>query len=199
VAHRAQVVYAQGKLEITADNSSLNQILRDVARQTGMKITGGVADQRVFGKYGPGAPSAILSNLLEGSGSNMVLRENPAHSPEELVLTPRNGGPMPPSPTAAGNDDDAPALDETALPQQQPAATSQQTQPPQPPSAPVTPPTSGFMSAPTAAPATGAGATPSAVPASTSASNPQSPNGVKTPQQIFQQLQQMQQQQPKSK
>ena len=196
-AHRAQVVYAQGQLEITADNSSLNQILRDVARQTGMKITGGVADQRVYGKYGPGAPGVILASLLEGTGSNMVLRENPAHAPTELVLTSRDGSPTPPSPTAAGGDDDAPAVDVT---QQQPAAPSQQTLAPQTPSAPVTPPVSGFMSAPAVTPATGAVAAPSAVPPSTNAGNPQSPNGVRTPQQIFQQLQQMQQQQqPKSK
>jgi hypothetical protein len=196
--HRAKVVYAQGQLEITADNSSLNQILRDVARQTGMKITGGVAEQRVYGKYGPGAPGVILTNLLEGSGSNMLLRENPAHAPTELVLTSRDGSPTPPSPTAAGTDDDAPAVDET--PQKQPAASSQQTQAPQPPAASPTPPTSGYMGAPAVAPATGAGAAPSAAPPPTSASNPQSPNGVRTPQQIFQQLQQMQQQQqPKSK
>ena len=191
-AHRAVVVYAQGKLEITADNSSLNQILRDVSRQTGMKITGGIAEQRVYGKYGPGAPGVILTNLLEGSGSNMLLRENPAHAPTELVLTSRDGSPTPPSPTAAGGDD-APAVDET--PQPQPAAASQQTQAAQPPPAPQPPPVSGYMGGPAASPATGAGAAPSAAPPPASASNPQSPNGVRTPQQIFQQLQQMQQQQ----
>ena len=192
--HRAVVVYAQGKLEITADNSSLNQILRDVSRQTGMKITGGVAEQRVYGKYGPGAPDVILTNLLEGSGSNMLLRENPAHAPEELVLSPRNGDPAPPGPFAAGSIDDPPA-DAESPPQQQPAASSQQTQAAQPPAAPPAPPTSGYMGGPAVAPATGAGATPSAAPPPASAVNPQSPNGVRTPQQIFQQLQQMQQQQ----
>ena len=73
--HRAQIVYAQGQLQVVADNSSLNQILRDIAQQTGMKITGGVVDQRVFGKYGPGAPAEILATLLNGTGCNMLLRE----------------------------------------------------------------------------------------------------------------------------
>jgi hypothetical protein len=193
VAHRAQVVFSGGQLEITADNSSLNQILRDVARQTGMKITGGVADQRVFGKYGPGAPAGILSSLLYGTGSNMMLRENAAHTPVELALTPRVGGVTPPSPNATGSEDDAPANEEGPA---RPTAPPTQSQGPQQPSAPQT---SWFGGAPVAVPGTGANAAPSAAPPSSVPSNPQSPNGVLTPQQIFQQLQQLQLQQPSSK
>jgi len=173
-AHRAQVLYSGGQLTITADNSSLNQILRDVSRQTGMKITGGVADQRVFGKVGPGAAAGILASLLDGTGSNMLLRESSTHTPVELVLTPRGGGATPPGPFASGSDDDAPAS--AVSPSQ----------------------ASGFGGGPVAGP----GAAPSsAPPPSTVPGNPQSPNGVLTPQQIFQQLQQLQQQQqqPKSK
>ena len=197
VTHRAQVVYSGGQLTIIADNSSLNQILRDVSRQTGMKITGGVADQRVFGKVGPGAPGGILSSLLDGTGSNMLLRENSAHTPVELVLTPRGGGATPPGPFASGADDDAPAIDES--PAHPAAPPSQQSQGPPQPSAPQA---SGFGGGPVAVPAAGPGAAPgSEPPQSTIHGNPQSPNGVLTPQQIFQQLQQLQQQQqqPKSK
>jgi hypothetical protein len=200
-AHRAQVVYSGGLLTITADDSSLNQILRDVSRQTGMKITGGVADQRVFGKVGPGAPAEILTGLLDGTGSNMLLRENPAHTPVELVLTPRGGGATPPGPFASGAGDDAPASAES--PSQAAAPPSPQGQGPPQPSAPQT---SGFGGGPVAVPAAGPGAAPSsAPPPSRVPGNPQSPNGVLTPQQIFQQLQQLQQlqqqqqQQPKSK
>jgi hypothetical protein len=196
VAHRARVVFSGGQLEITADNSSLNQILRDVARQTGMKITGGVADQRVFGKYGPGAPGGILASLLDGTGSNMMLRENAAHTPVELVLTPREGGVTPPSPNTFSSEDDAPAIDES--PAQPAAPPSPQSQGPQQPSAPQA---SGFGGAPVAVPVTGANAAPSASPPPTVPSDPQSPNGVVTPQQIFEQLQQLQlqQKQPSSK
>ena len=199
VAHRAQVVYSGGQLTIIADNSSLNQILRDVSRQTGMKITGGVAEQRVFGKVGPGAPAEILAGLLDGTGSNMLLRENAGHTPVDLVLTPRGGGATPPGPFASGADDDAPAIDES--PARPAAPPSQQSQGPQQPSAPQA---SGFGGGPVAVPAAGPGAAPSsAPPPSTIPGNPQSPNGVLTPQQIFQQLQQLQQQQqqqqPKSK
>src|SRR6185295_2147882 len=44
---RANISYADGQLTISASNSSLNQILREVSRLTGIKITGGVAEERV--------------------------------------------------------------------------------------------------------------------------------------------------------
>ncbi len=110
-ASRANVTYANGLLTVSATNSSLNQILREISRQTGMKITGGVTDERVFGNYGPGSPATILATLLDGTGSNMLLVQsngvgsNPA--PAELVLTPRHGGPTPPNPNAPGFNDGA--------------------------------------------------------------------------------------------
>ena len=98
--HRATVTYAAGLLNVRADNSSLNQILRQISHLTGMTITGGVADERVFGNYGPAEPSTILATLLDGTGSNLLLRDGPNGIPAELVLTPRGGGPTPPSPDA---------------------------------------------------------------------------------------------------
>ena len=194
-AHRAQVVFAQGQLQIVADNSSLNQILRDIAQQTGMKITGGVADQRVFGKYGPGAPAGILATLLEGTGCNMLLRESPTHTPEELVLSPRNGGPTPPSPSASASDDQAPSINEVSAgqptPSNQPGQAAQQQAAPQTQEDPP-----GLIRAPGMVPIYGPGAAAAvAAPPSTN-SKPQSPNGVMTPQQIYQQLQQLQSQLP---
>jgi hypothetical protein len=98
--HAAQVGYSHGQLVVDADNSSLNQILHEIARVTGMKITGSVADGRVFGKYGPGAPTGILESLLDGAGVNVLLRETATGAPAELILTPRNGPPTPPNPAA---------------------------------------------------------------------------------------------------
>src|SRR5271156_556467 len=69
----AHIPSSDGTLFVSADNSSLNQILREIARDTGMKITGGVADERVFGHYGPAPTDQILSALLDGTGSNMLL------------------------------------------------------------------------------------------------------------------------------
>jgi hypothetical protein len=150
----AQVTYSGGKLFVSAANSSLNQILRDIAHETGMKITGGVTDERVFGKYGPAAPSQILAALLDGTGSNMLLLQATTAAPAELILTPRHGGPTPPNPNAAEAEEEMPPP------------------PPRPQYSPATPPQ---QAAPN--------------PAATQPAQP------KTPQQIYEQLQRLRQQQ----
>ena len=91
-------------MSINASNSSLNQILREISRQTGMKITGGVREERVFGHYGPAPVADILTTLIDGTGTNMVLRQTASNTPEELILTPRSGGVTPPNPNAPGFD-----------------------------------------------------------------------------------------------
>jgi len=105
--HRAQVIYAEGQLDVRAENSSLNDILFEISRTTGMKIHGGVTDQRVFGHYGPAAPSDVIATLLDGTGTNMLLKENEGQGPVELVLTPRTGGPTPPSPSTPSYSSDS--------------------------------------------------------------------------------------------
>lgn len=153
----AHVTYANGQLTVAASNSSLNQILRDIAHETGMKITGGVTDERVFGQYGPAAPSKVLGDLLDGTGSNMLLVHATAATPAELILTPRQGGATPPNPNVYRED------------------------PPPPPERPQYPVTPEPEANPRGGPA-------NAEPA-------RSPNDVKTPQQIDQQLERMRQQQ----
>ncbi len=102
--HRARVTYANGLLEVRADDSSLNQILRDISRQTGMKIIGGVADQRVFGSYGPAPAATVIQTLLDGAGTNILLQESRTHAPEQLVLSPQTGGATPPPPSSPSYD-----------------------------------------------------------------------------------------------
>ncbi len=99
-AHSARVVYSGGKIEVDADNSSLRQIVQKIALVTGMKITGSVNDERVFGKYGPAAPAKILKSLLDGTGVNMLLKETASGAPAELILTPRDGSAPLPNPAA---------------------------------------------------------------------------------------------------
>lgn len=191
----ANVSYAQGQLEITADGSSLNQILREIGRLTGMTITGGVADQRVFGKYGPAAPSDILTSLLQGSGSNMLLLNSASNTPTQLILTPQQGGATPPNPNAPGLDGDTgdtsspptpqpydPSAGQTSRPVYSPGNT-----PGRPRSGAVQPKNSSALST-----ATGADSVPDAPPED----DPPSPNGVLTPQQIYQQLRRLQSAQP---
>lgn len=170
-AQPAHVTYSNGLLTVAAHNSSLNQILRDISRETRMKITGGVADERVFGSYGPESPAQVLNSLLDGTSSNMMLVGSNGPAPAELVLTPRAGGVTPPSPMAI--------------------AANQNQQPDEPPQS--NEPYKGSAAESTPAPPEVAPA-PAAQPAP-STDQQQSPNGVRTPQDIFNQLMKMRQQQ----
>jgi hypothetical protein len=102
--HKARVTYAGGLLQVRADNSSLNQILRDISRETGMKIVGGVPEQRIFGNYGPAQPATVLQTLLDGTRTNMLLKETSTEGPAELFLSPQTGGSSPPSPSSPSYD-----------------------------------------------------------------------------------------------
>ena len=98
-------------LSIGASNASLKQILDDVASATGTKVEGFTLDQRVFGNFGPGRPRDVLSQLLQGSGYNIVMiGDQGAGAPRELILSGRKaGGPSQPSarPMPEDNDDDS--------------------------------------------------------------------------------------------
>lgn len=171
-AQPAAVTYANGLLSVTAHNSSLNQILRDISRDTHMKITGGVADERVFGSYGPEPAAQVLNSLLDGTSSNMIFVGSNGTTPAELILTPRGGGATPPNPMAASSNqnnqpDEPPSREpyQSNLPEQSAPANPPETSP-EPPPAPAQDTT-----------------------------QQQSPNGVKTPQDIFNQLMKLRQQQ----
>ena len=217
-ARLAEVEYTGGLLHVTAGNSSLNQILREIGRLTGMKITGGVQEDRVFGTYGPAPASEVLAKLLDGTPSNFLIVENDQAGPAELILTPRRGAASPPNPNAA-------AAEEQDREPQQPAGNQQNSQgfflngqgQPQgsggPPAAAggLPPSNGGQTGAPVGGGAnlgttpgafagfgqtpTDATAQPAAGNSSVDASEPQSPNGVSTPQQIYEQLQKLRQQQ----
>jgi len=136
-SHRARVDFTNGLLEVRADNSSLLQILHDISRRTGMSITGGIADQRVFGDYGPASPATVLATLLDGTGTNMLLQQNSlSGAPVELVLTQRVGGATPASPNDPGFDDSPFPEDVTPPPPTQPAPPIAVRQPTRPASDP---------------------------------------------------------------
>ena len=208
---RPEVTFTNGLLTVSATNASLNLTLREIGRVTGMKITGGVTEDRVFGTYGPAPASEVLASLLDGTGTNLLLVDNAADAPAELILTPRRGGPTPPNPNAAYNDD-VPQQSFPQTPQQQFNGPPAQPLPivTGPPGLGGLPPSNGGQ---TGAPINGGadlGTTPGAfVPAGQNPpdataqpsvqpapdpSQPQSPNGVSTPQQIYEQLMRLRQQ-----
>jgi hypothetical protein len=145
-----------------------------------MTISGGVNEQRVFGNYGPAAPAEVLGDLLQGTGSNMLLHESSSSATAELILSPREGSITPPNPNAPGYDGDS-SSDEPDSPQQQPVHVFH-TADPLPAARPQYVP-----QAPPPAPAPEQPA-----PAATQAPA----SGPLTPEQIYQQLQQLQKNQP---
>jgi hypothetical protein len=183
-AQRARISWANAELTISASNSSLNQILRDISRLSGLKITGGVSEERVFGSYGPGPLGEVLHLLLDGTGSNMLFINSTDDTPSELILTTRSGGPTPPSPNIERNQDSE-EENPPRYPRQpvQPPLNESQSAPAPPNPAPqaITPPDNNSNGAPSSSPSSG--------------SNPQSPNGTRTPQQIYEELMRLRQQQ----
>ncbi len=193
-AYRARIEFTGGQLTISAENSSLDQILSDLAQLTKMKITGGVADERVYGTYGPDSPQAVLTALLDGTGTNLLLLESPQHTVQELILTPRNGGPSPPTinpsrsydrdssnmPPMPGGRRGRGEFNERRFPG---GADNIHGGYPQP-----NPQNPNFQPQ-------NVSPTPDPIPPPPETTTEQSPNGVKTPQQIFQELMQQKQQQ----
>jgi hypothetical protein len=186
-ANRAKVTYVDHQLAITADNSSLNQILHDVSQLAGVTITGGVADERVFGNYGPDNPLQVLNQLLDGTNCNVLFIAATTDERAQLILTPRNGAPTPPNPNAVRPDENADADDQAVNPPEPP--------PIEPEPRPALAPNAGTASGAAPAPQNGAQNGTQASPANPGDSGDQNPNGVRTPQQIYDQLMKLRQQQ----
>jgi hypothetical protein len=105
-------------LRIKAANSSLEQILNDVSTATGAKVAGFESDQRIFGNYGPGQARDVLSQLLQGSGYNvLMIGDQGQGTPREIVLSLRHSGSSSPAANPAQASDDDAEVDE---PQPQP-------------------------------------------------------------------------------
>jgi hypothetical protein len=117
--NQARVSWDSHVLEIEAFNSSLNQILHQVAADTGAKLEGLGQDQRVFGSYGPGPWSDVLWKLLEGSGYNVLLvGGRDADAPCEIVLSARSLASLQ---TAANNLNPSNSEDDDADPPSEPS------------------------------------------------------------------------------
>jgi hypothetical protein len=92
----AAITWDSQGLRIEASNSSLQQIMTDVATVTGTKVEGLDADQRVFGSFGPGPARDVLSQLLQGSGYNvLMIGDQGEGTPREIVLSSRNAAATP--------------------------------------------------------------------------------------------------------
>jgi hypothetical protein len=92
----AKVNLQNGLLSISAENSTLGEILRDVRKLTGASIDippGSGANERVVAHLGPGAPRDVLAVLLNGSSFNYVMIGSSAdpNAVSSVILTSKGG------------------------------------------------------------------------------------------------------------
>jgi hypothetical protein len=115
----ASVVWDSQGLRIDAKNSSLMQILKDFSTASGAKVDGLATDERIFGSYGPGQARDVLSQLLQGSGYNvLMIGDQGQGAPRQIVLSSRTTGSAQPAAvnTSASDEEDT----ETEEPQPAP-------------------------------------------------------------------------------
>jgi hypothetical protein len=184
-----QVTYQENLLTIVAPNSTLGDILRAVKKLTGAEIEIPSAPERVVTHLGPGPARSVMAELLNGSRFNYVLLGSPQDdtSLTRVVLVAKS------SP-----ENISPNLPPTAP---QPQITQATPQPPQAQDGP--PPDGNDAEAAEAAEDNSQPADDNADQAAAEAeqqANPPDQPGVKTPQQMLQEMQQrqmqLQQQQP---
>jgi hypothetical protein len=127
----ATVTWNREDLRIDAANSSLQQILTDVAAATGSTVEGLTKDERIFGNFGPAAARDVLAQLLQGSGYNIVMVGDQGQGvPRELILSARNPNKAPQGMTRPSSED---SEDDSAdYPQYDPQPQPQTPQPPVP-------------------------------------------------------------------
>jgi hypothetical protein len=94
----ATVTYQGGMLSISAQNSPLGEILREVRKLTGAAIEmpphAAASDERVITHLGPGKPRDVLVALLNGSSFNYVMlgsNSDPAMI-SNIILTAKTPG-----------------------------------------------------------------------------------------------------------
>ena len=90
-----QVSFQGGQLTISAQNSTLGDILKAVRAQTGATIDlPGTAPERVVGHFGPAPARDVLTALLNGSHFNYFLLGSPTDpgALDRVILMAKSGG-----------------------------------------------------------------------------------------------------------
>jgi len=190
-----QVSYQGGQLTIQSKNATLAQVLRSVQAKTGgsFDIPGSANNDRVVAQLGPGQPRDVLAKLLDGSKFNYIILGSPSQpgAVQKLILTPRQNipitntaqnRPVQPPPQEPQPEDDYTPPEPTPVEDNSASGT-------QPPVAPYRP-GSFIPNEPNAN-----REFPGQQPPAFSDNNGQPQQGVKTPEQLLQELQRLQQQQ----
>jgi hypothetical protein len=176
-----QVTYRNGMLTVNAVNSTLSGLLNAIRAKTGIEFDGAEnASERVAVNLGPAPEGDVLAGIFSGSSFDYVVlgREDSPNIVQRVILTPRaKGGPVVAGqpqqpqqmqqPPQAQQEGEEEAPDEAANPEQD-----------QPQDSAIQPP-------PVEQP----------VPAPNPQQTPPQNNGPKTPEQLLEELKQMQLQQ----
>jgi len=104
----AKVSYQNGLLAISAQNSTLGDILREVHRLTGASIDippGSAANERVVTSLGPGPPRDVLAGLFNGCSLNYVMlgSDSDPAAVSSVILTAKPLGPGETAPAVTAN------------------------------------------------------------------------------------------------
>jgi hypothetical protein len=70
------VTFQNGSLTVIAENSTLSSILNAVGKDAGIKLEGNPPEDRLFGKFGPGSPRDVITQLFSGSHIDYILQGN---------------------------------------------------------------------------------------------------------------------------
>ena len=91
-----QVTYEDGQLTISAENSSLSEVMKAVRQVLGADIDlpANVVDQHIWVHLGPGPASRVLRELLDGTEFNYVIQasESDPGGIRSVLLTPKATG-----------------------------------------------------------------------------------------------------------
>ena len=196
-----QVTYQNGLLTIVATNSTLSAILSAVRTRTGAQVDvpADASNDRVAAQIGPGNPREVLSALLEGSRFDYIVlgSANDPNALSQVVLTPHRGGAN--TAAAGGGQTTPPPSGATGPPGAfiggvtRPEINADEDEPepaPAPEPAAVAPQPGVFQ--PGIQPGAPIPNVPP-VPAQPGPQGQQNPGQVKTPEQLLQELQRMQQ------
>jgi hypothetical protein len=127
-----QVTYEDGMLTIVAPNSTLGDILRSVKKHTSADIdVPPTANERVVTRLGPAPAREVIADLLNGSKFNYILLGSPqdANALTRVVLVAKTGPDNPPSPATAQAENSPSAITEPP-PTPQPVAEGQEPETP---------------------------------------------------------------------
>lgn len=105
----ATIVWDSHGLRVDAANSRLDQIMKLISTDTGAKVEGlGPSDVRIFGTYGPGPANEVISQLLNGTGYNVLMvGDQGAGAPRQILLSTAPSGPAPQNNARSSSEDDS--------------------------------------------------------------------------------------------